>query len=259
MKTILIVDTDLWLLEFLRDKLKALNIQVRLAHGGSRALELLSRQDFDLVISALEMPSPHGIDLLVDLRHRGKNTPMILLSKLFMDSTEVHRRLASIGPYILLDKPIFMNRLYEAVESSLGCKISWEERRLSRRFPVRLPLRTSFIDQVGKLVFVNSTTLDLSMGGLCFQKDVCNLCTGYEPGTVHSDCILFRYSLLSDNSSPLELLITPRQAEPLQVKALVAHLFIQEGTGLELIGVSFIGLNESDQKTLTRILKEYTG
>lgn len=118
-RQLLVVDTDHNTLDFLKARLDAPNIHIRTAYGGEEAVELISQTKFDLLISALEMPHPNGVDLLIELDSRGIHVPVIFLSKLFRNDSAVRERLKSVGPYMLLDKPIFMNRLYEAVETAL--------------------------------------------------------------------------------------------------------------------------------------------
>ena len=62
-KKILVVDDEQWILDLATELLRAEGHQVELAVGGERALELLGREQFDLIVSDWKMPGLNGIRL----------------------------------------------------------------------------------------------------------------------------------------------------------------------------------------------------
>jgi len=56
------------------------NYQVTTAESGDSALELLSRQSFDIIISDYQMPDMDGINLLNRIRAINTTTPFILFT-----------------------------------------------------------------------------------------------------------------------------------------------------------------------------------
>jgi DNA-binding NtrC family response regulator len=50
------------------------------AESGEEALKILSRKKVDLVLADLKMPGMSGIDLLVEMRHRGQMTPVVIMT-----------------------------------------------------------------------------------------------------------------------------------------------------------------------------------
>ncbi|MGH9584714.1 MAG: response regulator [Bryobacteraceae bacterium] len=65
--------------------LEELGYKVVCASCGSDALEIASRQDFDLVITDYKMAPMDGVELIAKMRARGFQKPMILLTG-FADS-----------------------------------------------------------------------------------------------------------------------------------------------------------------------------
>lgn len=260
-KKILVVDIDRDVLEFLRGHLDAPNVYVHTAVGGTEALELVNQRPFNLVIAALEMPHPNGVDILVDLSSRGQAIPFIFLSKLFQDDTEVRKRLGDAGPYVLLDKPLFMNRLYEAIEAQLQFKINWEERRLSARYPIRLDMQVMFGTPTGTIISEKATTLDFSLSGVSYQRKVCEVCTGYEKGSIHKDCVLSPHSYQNPTGHTINVIITLPDGESLVMKGKFVRTIIEDGKYTEMtnefIGIRFIEMNAHQFEKIRQILKKY--
>ncbi|MBI4232266.1 response regulator [Candidatus Peregrinibacteria bacterium] len=260
-KKILVVDTDRDVMEFLRGHLDAPNIYIHTSLGGAEAVETLNQRPFDLVIAALEMPHPNGIDLLVELNSKGQTVPFIFLSKLFQDNTEVRKRLGDIGPYTLLDKPLFMNRLYEAIEAQLQFKINWEERRLSGRYPIRLDMQVMFGTPTGTIISERAPTLDFSLSGVSYQRKVCEVCTGYEKGSVHKDCVMYPHSYQNPAGKIVNVIITLPDGESLVMKGKFVRTIIEDGKYTEMtneyIGIRFIDMDAHQFDKIRFLLKKY--
>ena len=77
---ILIVEDDTSFRGFLKTLLASEGYDVMEVADGERALALLSREGFDLVISDLKMPGRSGIDLFRACRDEGSSTPFILIT-----------------------------------------------------------------------------------------------------------------------------------------------------------------------------------
>ncbi|OHB71226.1 MAG: hypothetical protein A2W23_09350 [Planctomycetes bacterium RBG_16_43_13] len=261
-KSILLVDTNTDTLEYLKNHLDAPNIHIRIAKNGEEALDILSNSNIDLLVTALEMPHPNGVDLLVEMDSRGLSMPVIFLSKLYREDKGVRERLHTLGPYMLLDKPIFMNRLYEAIEVALQFKINWEERRASTRYPIRLDMQLSFNTPIGVGETIKTKTIDLSMTGVCFEKPVCEVCTGYEKGGVHKDCVLYPYAIAKIYSNPLDIYIKISESETLQLKGKVVHTLIEgeqyNKNSREFIGIRFVDVSHDKREELKMLLKRYS-
>jgi len=71
--SILLVDDDRLILELEQAWLSGEGYLVQSAHDGNQALELLDREDFDIVIADQVMPGMDGITLLRVLRGPGRH------------------------------------------------------------------------------------------------------------------------------------------------------------------------------------------
>jgi DNA-binding NtrC family response regulator len=80
MERILITEDDATFRSFLNTILRGEGYAVREAECGEEALELLRRENFDLVISDLKMPGMSGLDLYRQLRSENAAPPFILLT-----------------------------------------------------------------------------------------------------------------------------------------------------------------------------------
>lgn len=79
-KKILIVDDDETVRESLNDFLELHGFSVAAVDSATQALEILAKDDFDLVISDLVMPKMDGISLIKALRESGKDIPFLVMT-----------------------------------------------------------------------------------------------------------------------------------------------------------------------------------
>lgn len=253
-KQILIVDPDPRTLEFLREKLDASNLQADIALGGSQGLAKAQTGKYDLIVSALEMPHPHGMDLLGDLMSRGADIPVIFISRLLDEYPETRERIAGLGPYEVLEKPLFINRLYERIESRLEMKIHWRERRERDRVPMALDILFTVKGNQETGTFIRATTVELSPGGLSLERPMCEVCTGYVPGGIHPDCILSPFAATPEGRA-VDLKLTLPNGEQLVLFARMVYTLIDESTSRETIGVKFVDLSEGQKKALEKLTR----
>ena len=79
MTHILLADDDVELCEMLNEYLCAEGFSVTSVHDGESALQLASREDFDLIVLDVMMPRKNGLDVLRDLRTQ-RLTPVLMLT-----------------------------------------------------------------------------------------------------------------------------------------------------------------------------------
>lgn len=97
-------------------------LQARDGHELMHWVELLAEQRlgdplFHLIVADHRMPGPNGLQCLLDLRARGRDTPLILITA-FGDQ-ELHRTAIASGACLVLDKPLDFQQLRIAVWSLL--------------------------------------------------------------------------------------------------------------------------------------------
>lgn len=121
-KKILVVDDEediLWSLkEFLVNK--DLNAQVYTASSGEKALEKLSQERIDLVITDIKMPGMSGLDLLVEIKNRFPYISVIVMTA--FPSSEFKREALLKGGMYFVEKPfdikMLRGKVCEALQES---------------------------------------------------------------------------------------------------------------------------------------------
>lgn len=78
--SILVIDDETAVLEMIVDALTIAGFQVNSATDGLEALQLIRKQDFDLVVTDVNMPKLDGYQLVEKLRERDTETPVIFLT-----------------------------------------------------------------------------------------------------------------------------------------------------------------------------------
>lgn len=113
---ILIVDDSLPLLETLAELMEDAGFEVSQAQDGRAALEGAGRQPPDLVLSDIRMPGMNGVELARRLEQMLPGLPIFLMTA--YSDPEV-RKEAEAGGWVLLDKPLDIPRLLEAIRERL--------------------------------------------------------------------------------------------------------------------------------------------
>jgi CheY-like chemotaxis protein len=80
MGMILIVDDQPLILELFAEVVHQMGHHAHLAKNGSEGLELIRKNDFDIIISDYHMPEMNGVDFLKEVRKIDKNVPFIFLT-----------------------------------------------------------------------------------------------------------------------------------------------------------------------------------
>ena len=74
-ETILVADDDPYIGKILSDRLESLGYRVLRSTGGKEALEVLERHDPQLALLDIAMADITGIDVLKEIRRRGRDFP----------------------------------------------------------------------------------------------------------------------------------------------------------------------------------------
>jgi CheY-like chemotaxis protein len=234
-KRILLVDGDPQTLQFLQERLCAANTQIRVAGSAEDALERLGREKCDLVVSSLDIAGRlNGAAPAIFLFRQGSH----------------RKRVEAMGPYKVLEAPVFMNDLYDLVESALGMKVEWEVYRRSPRFPIALEISVVFLGRTDTVIPIKAQTLDLSLDGLKFERTMCTVCTGYEKGSVHPDCVLHKYAAIKRGSRPVAVKMQLGDKETITLRAKVSYTLIEEGTTREFVGFRFVDMTTAQRERL---------
>jgi two-component system, NtrC family, response regulator AtoC len=122
--SILVVDDDADIREILTDCLASLGSIVSTASSGQQCLNLVDREDPDLVLLDIELPDTNGIELLKKIRRTGNDSTIIMITAY----GTVDRAVQAMkeGAFDFITKPFELDHLAVVVEKAL------ERERLKR-------------------------------------------------------------------------------------------------------------------------------
>jgi DNA-binding response OmpR family regulator len=164
---ILVVEDQKKIRDYLKDKLQPDYFEVDTASDGKKGLELIKMNDYDLVILDNILPEKHGIDVCIEAREFGVETPILILSVL--SSTKQKAELLNAGADDYLAKPFSFNELQARIQALLRRPKKIQEEVL----------------QVGKL------TLNVSTNIVTLDGEECNL--------TRKEFMLLRYFMKNPN------------------------------------------------------------
>lgn len=119
---VLLAEDDVLLAATVAEFLEEVGFRVVLGHDGAQALALADEVAFDVLLTDLRMPAIDGVTLIRSLRFRRPDLPVVVMSGNVPEGWR-----DGIGPtpdgrerLILLEKPMSMTRLCEALREVLG-------------------------------------------------------------------------------------------------------------------------------------------
>jgi CheY-like chemotaxis protein len=110
--TVLVVDDEPAIREVIATLLEDEGYLVRHAKDGLEALDAISGDQIDLIVSDVVMPRLDGASLVRKLRGRGHLTPVVLMSAVYAD--------VDLPGVRFVPKPFEIDRLLGTVASALG-------------------------------------------------------------------------------------------------------------------------------------------
>jgi len=112
-RRILVVDDEPFVCDAVRMMLAFDGHDVKTANNGREALEILDKQDFDLVITDYAMPSMKGDELAAAIKQRSPNQPVVMITAYaeMLQSSENPLK----GVDWLISKPFLLENLREAI------------------------------------------------------------------------------------------------------------------------------------------------
>ena len=113
---LLVVDDDLGVCHSLKDLLQEQRCVVATAPSGKKAIELLEKDEFDLVLSDVVMPDMDGYALYHAVKERSPKLPVILMTAFYYDKDHVIKRSCLEGlKTVIFKKPIDPDRLKKVI------------------------------------------------------------------------------------------------------------------------------------------------
>ena len=124
---VLIVDDDLALLQALPQalRLRMAGVTIDTADSGAAALERITAEDYDAIVTDIKMPGMDGLDLLAEIRTHRPDTPTLMITGHGEHDLVVHALRS--GAYDFIQKPIDRDYFVASLRRAI------EMRELSRR------------------------------------------------------------------------------------------------------------------------------
>ena len=116
-RRVLIVDDDPLAREALIDVLGALEVECIGAGNGAEALHKFDDEDIGLVITDVRMPGMSGLDLLMFLKDKSPDLPVVLISGYNLDESELQCAIARADQ--LISKPYHISDIVEVLHRFL--------------------------------------------------------------------------------------------------------------------------------------------
>jgi diguanylate cyclase (GGDEF)-like protein/PAS domain S-box-containing protein len=162
--SILVVDDDEVVRLLLHQFLKGAGYQVTEAEDGHQALDILSRERFDLVIMDISMPGLDGPEVCEQIRTTMVNPPPVLMITALDDEETVNRSFES-GAIDYIRKPIRWSVLKNRIRYIIGSyRSQLELENLSRNYELILDAAANGIcglDKDRKISYINPAALEL--------------------------------------------------------------------------------------------------
>ncbi len=119
-QSILVVDDELSMREFLQIMLEKEDYKVTLAENGRKAVSLIDRKDFDLVLSDIRLGDLTGLDILRAAKKKNRKVVVIMISAYATTETAVEAM--NEGAYDFVPKPFDNAELLSTISHALKLK-----------------------------------------------------------------------------------------------------------------------------------------
>ena len=133
MARILVIDDEESIRNTLQEILEYEKYSVDLSEDGEQGLELVKKNDYNVILCDIKMPKMDGIDVLERVTRLQPDTPVIMISGHGNIDTAVES--IKKGAYDFIEKPLDLNRLLITIKNAQDKSTLVEEtKRLKKTF-----------------------------------------------------------------------------------------------------------------------------
>lgn len=140
----LVIDDDPSTLDLMKFHLEDIGLDVSLAGLGSKALDAVTENDFDVILTDLNLPDINGIDMVRKIKGISPETEIIMVTG--YGSMEKAIAATKAGAFYYVEKPVNFDELDLLIEKAVERK---QQAREIRELRGRLTSRTSYEGIVG--------------------------------------------------------------------------------------------------------------
>lgn len=152
-RTILIIDDEASIRQSLSGALSDEGYQVMSAPNASQGMELLRKQQPDVVLMDIWMPDIDGLTALNEIKQQGFETPIIMMSGHGTIETAV--KATKLGAFDFVEKPVELDRVLVLIRNALSARdLIQENQALRKQMSTRRPLigESPAMQQVKELI-----------------------------------------------------------------------------------------------------------
>ena len=131
MAKILITDDERSIRNALKEILEYEKHEIDLAEDGQEALDLIAKNEYDLILSDIKMPKIDGIELLEKVKENNPEQSFILITG--HGDVEIAVSAIQKGAYDFIQKPLDLNRLLVTVKNALDNKELVKETKVLKK------------------------------------------------------------------------------------------------------------------------------
>lgn len=114
---VLVVDDEKEFCKNLKDILEIENNEVTIAYDGFKAIELVKKNDFDLVIMDVKMPVMNGVETFKKMKKIAPDTPVIMVTAYAVE--ELLREALRNGAFGIMKKPLDFDKLFRLIDQAI--------------------------------------------------------------------------------------------------------------------------------------------
>lgn len=123
--SVLVVDDEPGMREFLEIMLTKEGYEVSIASNGEEAIEKIGKESFDLAIVDIQMPGINGIEVLRNTREKNYNTTIIMITAFASHESAIEAM--KLGAYDYITKPFKIDEIKLVIKKSLDKNVLEKE------------------------------------------------------------------------------------------------------------------------------------
>lgn len=170
MSRILVIDDERSIRNTLKDILQYEKYDVDLAEDGNQGLELISKNEYDMVLCDIKMPGMDGIEVLEKIQFAHSDTPVVMISGHGNIDTAVES--IKKGAFDYIEKPLDLNRLLITIrnamdKSSLLTETKVLKKKVSQKYEIigSSPAMTKVLDMADRVAPTDARILITGANG----------------------------------------------------------------------------------------------
>lgn len=159
MSKILVIDDQKSIRNTLKDILSYENYSVSVAENGPEGIEMVKKEEFDVILCDIKMPQMDGIEVLEQIHQMAPDTPVIMISGHGNIDTAVES--IKKGAFDFIEKPLDLNRMLITIRNAMDkAHLITETKVLKKKVSQKYVMigQSPAIERVNKMIDRIATT-----------------------------------------------------------------------------------------------------